>query len=409
MGDLGFSESYMYGEVSLPHTDLIPLFRLFLANRPYLSTIDGSSWVSTPQRVLNGIWARNTLTGSRKNISAHYDISNRMFEGFLSRDMTYSCALWDEVDGDLVGGGEEENVEGILRIGSTQKPAQTFTQAAGKDEEDPLYEAQMNKLRYIISLLRIPTDTSEPIRVLEIGSGWGSLSILLASTYPHVHIDTLTLSTQQKSLADERIRASGLSDRVKVHFMDYRQIPVEWKGKFHRVVSVEMVEAVGEAYLSTYFAQIDQALHPTRGIGVVQSITIPEARFKNYQKEVDFIQKWIFPGGFLPSLTVLMNAMELGSAGRLTVDGVRNIGVHYARTLREWRRRFLGRFEEVVRPALEEERGVKGEEEVEVFKRKWIYWVFGESAWGSCVVFFEGRVWGYEEGAEVSVEIRDRV
>ncbi|EEB97689.1 hypothetical protein MPER_02942, partial [Moniliophthora perniciosa FA553] len=234
----------------------------------------------------------------------------------------------------------------------------------------------MNKLKHIISVLRIPPSSNTPFRVLEIGSGWGSLSILLAQTYPHVHINTLTLSTQQKSLAEERILAQGLQDRITVHLMDYRSMPKEWEGVFDRVVSVEMVEAVGREYLQTYWDKINFCLHPIRGIGVVQSITIPEARFERYIREVDFIQKWIFPGGFLPTLTLLLTTLQAGSNGTLTIDSVDNIGPHYARTLREWRRRFLEGFEEVIRPALVKELGKgaigKEEDEVEVFKRKWI-------------------------------------
>uniref|UniRef100_A0A0W0G7Q8 Putative CFS1-like protein n=1 Tax=Moniliophthora roreri TaxID=221103 RepID=A0A0W0G7Q8_MONRR len=377
MGDLGFSESYMYGEVSTD--DLIQVFKLFLANRAHLATLDGtSSWVlGGMQRILNWRFVNN-LSNSRSNISAHYDISNDMFKGFLSRDMTYSCAIWNEVDGDLMDGERRDTRytggQGILRIG--QKSTPTYTTQVAADAEDPLYTAQMNKLKYIISLLRIPPFSDTPFRVLEIGSGWGSLSILLAQTYPHVHINTLTLSTQQKSLAEELILAQGLQDRITVHLMDYRSMPKEWQGVFDRVVSVEMVEAVGREYLQTYWEKINTCLHPTRGIGVVQSITIPEARFERYIREVDFIQKWIFPGGFLPTLTLLLTTLQAGSNGTLTIDSVENIGPHYARTLREWRRRFLETFEEVIRPALVKELGKgaigKEGEEVEVFKRKWL-------------------------------------
>jgi len=205
------------------------------------------------------------------------------------------------------------------------------------------------------------------------------MAMRICQTIPGTTVDTLTLSVQQQSLARQRIASAGLQDRIKVHLMDYRNMPSDWEGVFDRVVSIEMIEAVGAEFLARYWQIVDWAMKKKGGAGVVQVITIPEARFDRYLREIDFIRKWIFPGGFLPTLTLLLKTMQEGSGGRLIVDSVSNIGPHYARTLREWRRRFLDRFDSVVVPALKIEHpsvmtGPRGKQEIEVFKRKWIYY-----------------------------------
>ncbi|KAJ2924451.1 hypothetical protein H1R20_g12632, partial [Candolleomyces eurysporus] len=257
-------------------------------------------------------------------------------------------------------------------------------------EEDPssdeLHDAQLRKLDYIIAKLKI--SSNKPTRVLEIGSGWGSMAIRIAERYPLATIDTLTLSVQQQELARERIRShsavqrqggdlirtngqssppeSGMEERIRVHLMDYRAMPPDWKGAFDRVVSVEMIEAVGKEFLEEYWRVVDWAMKEKEAVGVVQVITIPEA---------------IFPGGLLPTLTLLLQSLTAGSNGRLVVDSVSNIGPHYSRTLREWRRQFVGKFESVIRPALVKEypevmggQDADANKEIEVFKRKWIYY-----------------------------------
>ena len=146
------------------------------------------------------------------------------------------------------------------------------------NEEDPLRAAQINKLQHIIDKLHIPpSSTSGSVRVLEIGSGWGALAIRMAQQFPHVEIDTLTLSSAQKDLAEQRIAAVGLTDRITVHLMDYRKMPAEWEGYFARFVSVEMIEAVGREFMEDYWRVADWALQKKGAVGVVQVITIPEA------------------------------------------------------------------------------------------------------------------------------------
>ncbi|EDR13177.1 cyclopropane-fatty-acyl-phospholipid synthase, partial [Laccaria bicolor S238N-H82] len=327
MSDLGFAEAFMYGDVQCD--DLISLFQIFLINKDNLSNLNSrfSYLMSLPQK-LTSYRFLNTIGNSRSNISAHYDISNDMFAGFLSEDMTYSCAILDE-----------------------KAPAPTRP-------EDELKTSQTRKLQHIIKKAGIRDGN----RVLEIGSGWGSMAMTIAQQYPNVTVDTLTLSVQQQSLAQDRIRALGpdIANRITVHLVDYRAMPAEWEGVFDRVISVEMIENVGHEFLERYWSVVDWAMKKKGGVGVVQVITIPEA---------------LFPGGLLPSLTFLLQTLQSGSKGRLVVDSISNIGPHYARTLREWRRRFEAKFESVIVPALRREYpDVMAREEVEVFRRKWIYY-----------------------------------
>ncbi|KAJ7147133.1 CFS1-like protein [Mycena crocata] len=374
MSDLGFAEAYMYGDVECD--DLVSLFHastIFLDNRQKLSNLTSSvSYLFSLPQKLTSYRFLNTIGNSRGNISAHYDISNEMFAGFLSRDMTYSCAIFEDLDGDMkdgVGWSEYSGGKGLWRVG--QSVAATPSVPANTDE---LYEAQIRKLSHIINKAKIQPGN----RVLEIGSGWGSMAMLIAQTVEGTTVDTLTLSVQQQSLARERIAAAGLTNRITVHLMDYRNMPPEWESAFDRVVSIEMIEAVGREFLEGYWKTVDWAMKPVGGVGCVQVITIPEARFERYIREIDFIRKWVlFPGGFLPTLTLLLQSMQAGSSGRLIVDSVSNIGPHYSRTLREWRRRFLRDFDSVIVPALKREypglmNGPRGKEEIEVFKRKWI-------------------------------------
>ncbi|KAJ3904461.1 CFS1-like protein [Lentinula edodes] len=410
MGDLGFAEAYMYGDVECD--DLISLFQIFLNNRSHLSNLSSSlSYLFTLPQKLTSYRFLNTISNSRSNISAHYDISNDMFAGFLSKDMTYSCAIFEDLDGDLKGGEPGElkgrwngghglkkltngTTNGVpllsmpspaskktgLGLPSPPLTALTKTEPCTSPEphvaaelpssSDPLEDAQYRKLHHIIRKARILPGH----RVLEIGSGWGSLSMLIAKTIPNTTVDTLTLSVEQQSLALSRIKAEGLAERVQVHLMDYRHMPEGWKGKFDRVVSVEMIEAVGKEFLEGFWAKVEWAMKEQESVGVVQVITIPEAS-TSYVIEI-----LLFPGGFLPTLTFLLQTLTSGSRGTLTVDSISNIGPHYARTLREWRKRFVQRFEEVVVPALQREypevmgvaKGKEGRKEIEVFKRKWI-------------------------------------
>ncbi|KAJ3553768.1 hypothetical protein NM688_g3441 [Phlebia brevispora] len=468
-GDLGFAEAYMFGEVDITPDDLVRVFLIFIKNREAFSNLETSPLVKLlelPGRIIAKVASpltrfigfstsglANVLADARANISAHYDLGNEMFEGFLSRDMTYSCAIFPTLDGDC----DMRSPPLPLRSSGSDSEDEVTTGAStptlGSDDgdkyvkdEDELYDAQMRKIRHILR----KADIHPGHRVLEIGSGWGALSLRLLQTVPGTNVDTLTLSTQQAEYVrarveeascelptrpdisdhDEQERLKGkdvsLKDRLRVHLMDYRSMPPEWKGTFDRVISVEMVEAVGREYLETYFAAIDWALKKDTGVAVIQGITIPEGRYEEYVKREDFIRKWesfiydtylprpsVFPGGILPTCSGLVSAITNGSKGRLVVDSISNIGPHYARTLREWRRRFEAGFGDhgVIEEALKKEHpelmsGPNGEEEIEVFRRKWIYYfVYCEAGFTARIIGDHIITFGREGNQEYSCQI----
>ncbi|KAI5481275.1 hypothetical protein MNV49_004897 [Pseudohyphozyma bogoriensis] len=353
LADLGFSEAYMGGDIEVDHLDAV--FKIFILNRANLGELS-TGFANTLFNAFNAVINTkfvNSLSNSISNISAHYDLSNRMFESFLSADMTYSCGIFGPEEGGLNG-----DLEYIQR------------KVAAVPGVDELEGAQMRKIRTIIARAKI----TKGDKVLEIGSGWGSFAIeAVRST--GCTVDTLTLSIEQKQLAEARISQAGLTNSIKVHLVDYRALPDSFNNAFDRVVSIEMIEAVGKEFLPTYFEVVNRVLKPERGLAVVQVITMPEARFESYGKSVDFIQKHIFPGGFLPSVTTLVDAILAGSKGKLLVEQIENIGPHYARTLREWRRRFEKTFDTDIVPALREAYPeLKGRQGVELFRRKWIYY-----------------------------------
>lgn len=258
-----------------------------------------------------------------------------MFAAFLSDDMTYSCPIW-----------------------------RSISSASFEFEEETLEEAQRTKLDRFIDGARIkPSD-----HVLEIGTGWGSFAIQ-AVKRTGCRVTSLTLSVEQKALAEKRIFAAGFADRIEVKLMDYRALPVP-KQPYDKIISIEMLEAVGAEYLETYFSCIHRLLKPD-GIAVFQCITMPEGRYEAYAKGEDFIRKYIFPGGHLPSITQLIDNITKASEGTLVVEKVENIGGHYAKTLRLWKEKFLTNFESRIRPALMAEHKEMGEREVEVFRKKW--------------------------------------
>ncbi|CAE6484551.1 unnamed protein product [Rhizoctonia solani] len=433
MSDLGFAEAFMYGDVECD--DLVALFKIFLLNRENLvemkSTI-ASLLFTLPQRLTSTRFL-NTLSNSRSNISAHYDISNQMFEAFLSRDMTYSCAIFPTLDADMayVEKGERLLKNGVVVRGLGNgdihsigaEDSAPVNKLSLSNDEDELYQAQLIKLDHLVKKLKIPETSDKTIRVLEIGSGWGALAILLTQKYPFIEVDSLTLSSEQKSLAEERISEAGVEARVRIWLMDYRCVPESWTGVFDRFVSVEMIEAVGREFLTEYWAIVERCMKPKNSVGVVQVITIPEPRYERYIQEIDFIRKWVsknlarsaalylhkfhsmhifrvnalspcnrsrvlitggtltvFPGGHLPTVTALVDTLAHGGKNKLIIDSISNIGPHYARTLREWRKRFLARFDSDIIPSLKREypevfdESTRGRNEIEVFKRKWVYY-----------------------------------
>lgn len=230
-------------------------------------------------------------------------------QGFLSEDMTYSCAIFPELDGDLTEGNDGQNKwsggQALKRLDpfplasspAVSEPSEVpqckdspelppegtslsrTSPTPTETNDDPLFAAQVRKLQHIIDKLHIPPPRpdSAPLHLLEIGTGWGALAIRIAQQHSHVHIDTITLSSAQKVLAEQRIAALGLDNRITVHLMDYRSMPPEWKGRFSRFVSVEMIEAVGREFLEGYWKIVDWAMEKKGAVGVVQVISIPEA------------------------------------------------------------------------------------------------------------------------------------
>ncbi|WPG98821.1 cyclopropane-fatty-acyl-phospholipid synthase like protein [Acrodontium crateriforme] len=348
--DMGFAESYMLGEVACP--DITAFFKVFIVNKPHLSNgVTATSNVSG--RIAGLVRRTNTLSNARLNIIAHYDISNDMFAAFLSPDMTYSCAIW--------------------------KP-----KSDPDYQQEKLEDAQYRKLDRFIDNAKIKSTD----HVLEIGTGWGSLAIR-AVKRTGCRVTSLTLSIEQKKLADERIREAGFADKIQVLLCDYRNLPIPAESeKYDKVISIEMLEAVGAEFLETYFRCIDNLLKTEGGIGVFQCITIPESRYESYANSDDFIRRYIFPGGHLPSITQLLDAIRAGSTPkgstpRLIPETVENIGPHYAKTLRLWRQSFMQNFNAKIKPALiadyakskDMQKGKKmTDEDIELFKRKWEYY-----------------------------------
>ncbi|KAL9601062.1 MAG: hypothetical protein Q9219_002771 [cf. Caloplaca sp. 3 TL-2023] len=333
--DMGFAESFMLGEVAC--SELVSFFKIFLLNRDHLS--NGTTLTSSLASTMTGLArSTNTLANSQLNVSAHYDISNEMFAAFLSEDMTYSCPIW-------------------LPSSDPKSIFQT------------LEEAQELKLKYFIKAAKLKASD----HVLEIGTGWGSFAIAAVRT-TGCRITSLTLSREQKELAEERIAAAGLQDHVEVLLCDYRALPAPKDGVYDKIVSIEMLEAVGREYLDTYFECVHRLLKADGGIAVFQCITMPETRYETYAKSEDFIRKYIFPGGHLPTVSQLVSSINRGAKGTLIVDAILNIGGHYGKTLRLWRESFEKNFDSRIRPALLKEHGNMVDSDVELFRRKWQYY-----------------------------------
>jgi len=294
-GDVGLGESFTSGEWDSP--DLAAVLRFFAENLD--DTRDEERRHQRPGRwlrQLRHLLRDNSPAASRRNSRAHYDLGNEFFALFLDASMTYSCALYED-------------------------PSAT------------LDEAQRAKRLAVIRKARMgPRD-----HVLEIGCGWGAFAIEAART-AGCRVTGITLSPHQLEEARRRVAAAGLADRVTIELADYRHV----QGRFDRIVSIEMLEAVGHRHLGDFFAACDRMM--TRGGRQVhQTITIPDWRYDDYRRDPDWIRTHIFPGGHLPSLAAMASAMAEHS--RLVVETVENIGPHYARTLREWRARFRVRLD----------------------------------------------------------------
>jgi len=296
-GTIGAGEAYMQGFWST--TELTNLVRIFVRNMDVLEGMErGWAWLTTPlQRSLHCL-NRNTRDGSRRNISAHYDLSNDFFRLFLDETLMYSSAIFPHAN-------------------------------------STLHEAQLARLDAICRKL----DLKSTDHLLEIGTGWGGFA-LYAATHYGCKVTTTTISREQFSLAVERVANAGLQDRITVLPLDYRDL----SGQFDKLVSIEMIEAVGHQYYDEFFAKCSSLLK-TDGLMLVQAITIADQRYERAKHSVDFIQRYIFPGSCIPSVTALTNSLTRTTDLRLF--DLEDIGLHYATTLKKWRENFFHNLERI--------------------------------------------------------------
>jgi cyclopropane-fatty-acyl-phospholipid synthase len=310
-GALGFAESYMDGD--LDTADLKSLFEFYLANEPQITrALPRINETRGTDRRFH-LSRSNTRSGSRRNIADHYDLGNAFYRLWLDPSMQYSSAM--------------------------------FSREAGT-----LEEAQEAKLRCVLESLEIGSGH----RLLEIGCGWGALASAAAAM--GADVTAITISAEQLEGARERVAASGLGDRVDLRFEDYR----DTDGLFDRLVSIEMIEAVGEENWPLFFATIGNRLVPG-GLAVIQAITIREDAFAQYRQNPDFIQRYIFPGGMLPTVELMSErAREAG----LQFEVVKRFGASYAATLAEWRRRFEAAWPQIEKLGFDER-----------FRRMWRFYM----------------------------------
>jgi len=289
-GSSALGESYIKNEFET--SNLPSLIELTAKNINITHEFSGILNISGINSIFKKLFVSNTKKKSVEDISKHYDLGNEFFSTWLDKTLTYSCGIFDKP-------GEE------------------------------LEKAQINKYNKLINLIQPkPGD-----KILEIGCGWGGFAEHLAKNYD-VQLDCITISQKQFEFTKKRINLLGLQNKVKVKFLDYRDL----KDKYDAIASIEMIEAVGEKNLNRYFKTIKNNLKPN-GVGAIQAIIIKDELFDRYKKNQDFIQKYIFPGGFLPSLQSIKDYTKKTG---LTLRGYNSYGIHYSHTLRKWRENFIG-------------------------------------------------------------------
>jgi cyclopropane-fatty-acyl-phospholipid synthase len=318
-GDIGFGESYMDGQWDTDNiTQVIKWFIINIDNAPTVSGSNVQNLTLNILKIFNRIYhfkRANSVDGSRKNISEHYDLNNDFFALFLDPTLTYSSAYFKE--------------EGIN-----------------------LQQAQAEKYDRLCKQLNLkPSD-----HVLEIGTGWGGNAIHIAKNYG-CKVTTATISEEQYKLAKERVEKENLSDKINIVLQDYRLL----EGKFDKIVSIEMLEAVGHKFLDVYFKKCNELLKKD-GILAIQVITCPDSRYDSLRSGVDWIQKHIFPGSLLPSVSAINTAIN--NTGNLTMVDLKDMGLHYAKTLAIWRDQFNAHLSEVKNLGFDEK-----------FIRKWNYYL----------------------------------
>ncbi|MCP3865632.1 MULTISPECIES: cyclopropane-fatty-acyl-phospholipid synthase family protein [Marisediminitalea] len=296
-GSVASGETYTDGMWSSP--ELTHVIRLFARNLPTLDRWESRfSWLTFPFDKIMHLKRRNTRDQAKKNIAAHYDLGNTLYTHFLDKSMMYSSAIYPDANASLA-------------------------------------EAQQYKLKTICDKLQL----NESDHLVEIGTGWGGLAVFAAKHYG-CKVTTTTISEEQFAYASEWVKKEGLENQVTLLKKDYRLL----EGKFSKLVSIEMIEAVGKPYLNEFFTKCASLLKPD-GLMLLQSIIIDDRRYDTYQKGVDFIQKHIFPGGFLPSQLTLNDHIK--RASDLSIRDLHDIGLDYATTLRDWFEAF-----NAARPAL---------------------------------------------------------
>ncbi len=304
-GHLGAVDAYLDGWWDTD--DLTALVQLMVQNRAVLDSLEtGWARLALPLRRLWHAWRRNSRTGSRRNIAAHYDLGNDFFAEFLDETLTYSCGIFERPDASL------------------------------RDASIAKYERLCHKL-----------DLGPADHVLEIGSGWGGFALHAAGTRG-CRVTTTTISREQHRLALERVGAAGLADRVTVLLQDYRDLA----GRYDKLVSIEMIEAVGHRFYRTFFRKCAELLKPG-GRMALQAITIDPRFYHRARREVDFIKRYIFPGANIPSVPVLQEAAERHTG--LALVHLEDITPHYAETLKHWRKNFLARWDRLRAQGFSEE------------------------------------------------------
>jgi len=290
-GSVASGETFSEGLWTTPN--LTNVIRIFARNLPLLDSWEAKmEWLAFPIRKINHIANKNSATGSKKNIAAHYDLGNKLYTRFLDDSMMYSAAIYPS-------------------------------------ENSTLAQAQITKLKAICDKLQlVPED-----HLVEIGTGWGGLAVFAAKNYG-CKVTTTTISEEQYQYTQDLVNNEGLQDKITLLKKDYRLL----EGKYDKLVSIEMIEAVGKEYLPTFFKKCSNLLKD-EGLMVLQAITISDHRLDSYSKNVDFIQKHIFPGGFLPS-QLLIN-QHLRKHTDLMIRDLHDIGLDYARTLKDWHHKLL--------------------------------------------------------------------
>ncbi|KZW02332.1 CFS1-like protein [Exidia glandulosa HHB12029] len=337
--DLGFADAYITGDFTTG--DLKAIMKLWIDNRDSLAGLSGVAnnivtYVST--RLIH--YFGHSLKKSLAHCQLGYDPSNALFAAMLSEEMTYSSAIWADDEGGVRG-----DLEGARRPGD-------------------LEAAQARKIHTILTRARVGPGS----RILEIGSGWGALSIAAAKM--GCTVDTVTLSVNQKNLAEERIRSLNLQDKIRVHLLDYRSLPPAFEHAFDAFVSIEMIEAVGYKNLPKYFNIVDWALKRDRSTAVIVSSTQPENRHTMLQT-TDYSRQYQWPNCFIPSATHMINTATQSTSGNLTMHSAEDFSTHYPRTLREWSRRMQENWAAKIAPALAIER--PDVTDLEAYKRSWLF------------------------------------